>query len=853
MSNIPPPNTGLPGVGAGIGVPTGIPTLSAGLSTPPLGAGLNSSGGPPGLGAGLRTSGGPPGLNTTLGAPPAFAQTMRPGGAPLRPGKKSLKGSSNIPSSRPLQSGSIDLPLVAPTGPQSYTRNQNRQTPPPLPIPSISISPIPTIPTSSSVITVVPGNPKALTNAIESAHDGTEIRVQAGDYPESIKINKNLYFIANGKVNILSDTHIDNVTCEATLCTFKGFNFIQSESQSSGAAMVNSGKCLFEDCSFSSHYMPTITTKGDSNLYLRNCRVECTDAAGLDCRETSTTYCDSTTFKAPKNHGVMVRNEAVTKFVNCSASQCARNSFVFMNSSKFIFENATIDKPFEIQTQSKCAVVSNCKVNGTYLKVSGSGTPYISQCTFNGCGVECLGVSGVTLQSNLFVENRDTPAILVYGDSTVESHDDTIKSCHAGAAVAVYMNGELKLNNFKGYDLAGVGFLSYGNCQLDLIHCAIVNASNGGIVCHSGSSLSLTETIIEKVGNVGVLLSKSLKAVLKKSKIARCSMSGIELNTTTDVEIDHCIFEENGQCGLVGIESSINVNDSDFINNKYAGVDLRNSKFTITKSISCSNVYGGFALRNNSSGTLHDVGIGDNQQFGVCVDTGSNVTVKGSKIMANDGLACYSSSGGILSVIDCNVSHHEGIALESDGSDSKLSVIKSEIVQNGTAIQVNEGAVCEITETKLFDNGAHIEVSPSSKVTAKDDSLQQSRNGIGIMVAQNGTISIDNCKIIDEAKTAIANEGNATITGSNIEDCGTCGIFWFGNATGEIKNNEILRNGSCGIQVMKGKCSIIGNTIQSHSAFGIHADKEAEITNEDNKFSQNSISDVNNEAEKAQE
>ena len=52
---------------------------------------------------------------------------------------------------------------------------------------------------------------------------------------------------------------------------------------------------------------------------------------------------------------------------------------------------------------------------------------------------------------------------------------------------------------------------------------------------------------------------------------------------------------------------------------------------------------------------------------------------------------------------------------------------------------------------------------------------------------------------------------------------------------------------------MKGRCNISGNTIQGHSAFGIHADKETEVTNINNSFAQNSISDVNNEAAAPQE
>ncbi|OHT10764.1 hypothetical protein TRFO_19903 [Tritrichomonas foetus] len=874
MSNLnqPPPATGIgagAGVGAGVRV-TGPSGVGVGVG---VGAGVRASNGPPGVG--VRASNGPPGVGAGVGAgvrlsngplgvgaapsgigirsstgPKQLASnlfnTTNPSSKPLTAGKKSLKDSSGVPSARPLKSGAIDLPLLAPTGPQTYVRNQNRQSPPPLPAPALSAPAIPSIPAAPKV-TVNPNVRDCLTVAIESAQEGSEIVVPQGEYKESLKVNKNLHFLAQGTVKILSDSVIDNVTAGAPFVSFRGFTFIQSESQSSGAAIINTGSCLFENCSFSAHYMPSITVKNDGKLFLRKCRVECEDAAALMCRDESVTVCEETTFKAPKNNGVLVRNNSTARFSRCQVEQCARNAFVFMDTSNFIFENATIDKNFEVQSQSQCAIVKNCNVAGTYLKINGSATPYILSNTFNGCGLECNGVSGVRLQGNTFQNNVETPALLVFGDSTVECHDDTFKQCRAGAAVVAYRNGELKVNDGKLYDLAGVAFLCYGNSQLELCHTAIVNAANGGVVAHSDATLILSETLIDRVGGVGVLLKKPVKAELKKSKITHCALSGVEANNVIDFSVDHCIFDDNTQCGVVGIQSTVNINESDFTNNKYAGLDLRECQCTVTKSIACNNQSGGFAFRNNSTGNVEGGGLGENNQFGLCVDTGANITVKEVKFIANQNLAAYASTGGSLTLVECNVTQQSNVAVEADGNESRVEIQKCELVQNGTAVQVNDGASAEINDTKLFDNGTHLEISAYAKVNARGSTFQQSRNGIGVAIAANGSANIDDCKINDEAKAGIANAGTLNITGTSISECGTCGVFWHGEANGSISNSEILRNGPCGIQMMKGSCTISGNTIEGHTAFGVHVDKEASLTNAGNTFSQNTISDVNNE------
>ena len=847
MANIPPPPPGIgaPGIGApGVGAPgVGAPGVGAGIP------GINPSGGIPGVGLNFGSNG-PPGVSFGSNGPAGLSLGSNGPGKPqsTTPGKKGLKGSAITTAKRSVTTGSIDLPLLAPTGPQSYVRNQNRQSPPPLPAPSLDIPAAPQIPANAPKVTVNPNLPEAIKAVIQSAPDGAEVIVPAGDYKESFKVNKSLHFLAQGNVRILSDSYIDDVKSSAPFVSFRGFTFIQPVSQSAGAAMVSKGTCLFENCSFKSEHMQTITVKNEARAFFRRCTIEGVDSAGLVCNGNSVTVCEETVFKAPKANGCLVRNNAIARFSKCVCEECARNSFLFMDNTQFVFENATITKNFEVQTQTKCGIIRNCNIQGPYLKISGSATPYILNCNFNNSGIECLGVSGVRLQGNTFIGNTEKPPLLIYGDSTVETHEDTVKQCRAGAAVAVYLNGEFKSNDGKYFDLAGVGFFTYGNSQIELNHSAIVNASNGGIVAHSDASVILNESLIDRVGSVGILLKKAKKAELRRSKVSHCALSGVEANNVFDVAVDHCIFDENTQCGFVGIQSTVNINESDFTSNKFAGIDVRDCKVTITKSISCYNQNGGIAFRNNSSGQVEGGGLGENGQFGVCVESSSFITINDAKFIGNANCAAYATIGGRLTLTGCNVTHHNGIAIESDGVESRVDIQKCELVNNGTAVQVNDGSTCDVSESKLFDNGTHIEVAENSHANVRDSSFQQSRNGIGIVVAENGNATIDKCEFSEEDKAAISNAGNTNIAGCTITECGICGIFWNGSrANGEISNSQILRNGSCGVQVMKGSASVVGNTIEGHTAFGIHIDKEANVTNSGNNFSQNSIKDVNNE------
>jgi hypothetical protein len=94
-------------------------------------------------------------------------------------------------------------------------------------------------------------------------------------------------------------------------------------------------------------------------------------------------------------------------------------------------------------------------------------------------------------------------------------------------------------------------------------------------------------------------------------------MSGVEINQFQGCTIDHCTFEGNTQCGLLAIETKIDVRECDFIRNRLTGLDFRTAKFTVTKAVALDNLGDGFAFRKESTGDIVGGGAGSNQQFGV--------------------------------------------------------------------------------------------------------------------------------------------------------------------------------------------------------------------------------------------
>ena len=792
---------------------------------------------------------GPPTINVPSPTTSSLTASRK---GPIASTKKKLTDHSKGPSIRPITGTAIELPLLAPTGPQATQRNLNRQEPPPLEYPNFTIQPAPVAPVNAQKVEMKPLGKDPLTACIESAADGSIISVPAGTYRESLTIKKQLHFVANGAVTIASDTVTDTVKGISDLCTFDGFTFTQDESQSASALILESGTCVFRNCVFKSNHTVTIIVKNDAKLYLIKCQVESVDTTAMMVNNECTVCCEDTTFSAPKTNAVLVRGKSQSKWTKCAIGQCGRNGFHFSDSCQFLFENAIISKPIEIIALTTFGMLKNCSVAGENLKIGQSATPYLLGCTFDKVSLECKDTCGVRIIGSKFMNQPEQPGILVYGDSTVAMNDCDFKSIRAGAAACVYKNGTLRTYDSRFADLSGAGILAFGpNAELLVERTAFGNIANSGVVVHTGSQVSITESIVDRVGGVGFLFRKAGKIDISKSKCCNCGLSGVEVNGCTDVNVDHCIFENNSQCGFVGISSQqVRIGECDFLRNRMTGLDVRECQsFVVSRSIYVDNIGGGLAVRNQSRVDVEGGGVGNNQQYGIAAYQSSVVTISDAKITDNENLAILVTDGSDVTANTCEVQCHDTVAIVVEGNGTRLALRRCEVSDNVVGVQCVDGASLVVEDSHMQANDVHMEIYDRGTADVVASKFEQSGNGIGVSVAQGGKANFTNdCRFYDEAKTAIANCGECNISRCSVSDCGTCGIYWYGKeATGEIKDSSISGNGPCGIQIMDGQVTCTGNTIESHTAFGIHVQPTATLRENANQFSQNSMADVNHE------
>lgn len=802
-----------------------------------------------------RPSLGPPPIGLPQISVPSMTRTSvgpsRGVKAPIASTKKKLTDHAAGPAIAAVAGAAIALPILSATT-QTVTRSHNRQEPPPLEYQALNFPPAQAAPMTAQKVEMRPIGRDPLTACIESAPEGSVISVPAGTYRESITVKKQLHFVANGAVTIASDTVTDTVKGLTELCTFEGFTFTQDESQSASALIIESGTCVFRRCVFKSNHTVTIIVKNDAKLYLMNCQVESADTTAMMVNNESTVVCEETTFSAPKTNAVLVRGKSKSRWHKCSVTQCGRNAFHFSESCQFLFENATISKPIEIIALTNFGMLKNCSVEGDNLKIGQSATPYLLGCRFDKVSLECKDTCGVRVIGTTFSNQPEQPGILVYGDATVALNDCEFRSVRAGAAAAVYKSGTLRVYDSRFIDLSGAGILGFGPTAELLIERSVFgNIANSAVVVHTGTEVTIKESLVDRVGGVGFLFRKSGKIEIGRSKCCNCGLSGVEVNGCNGVNVDHCIFEANSQCGFVSISSQqVKISDSDFIRNRMTGLDIRDcDSCVVAQSIYVDNIGGGIAVRNQSRVDIEGGGIGNNQQYGLASYQNSTVNMRDTKISDNENLAILATDGSDVTANTCEVKHHDTVAVVAEGQGTRLALRRCELSDNTVGVQCVDNANLIVEDSQLQSNGVHMEIYDRGVADVIASKFEASDNGVGVSIAQGGKATFSNdCRFYDEAKTAIANAGECNISRCTVTDCGTCGIYWYGkDAIGEIKDSSISGNGPCGIQIMDGQCTVVGNTIESHSAFGIHVQPTATLRESANQFSQNSMAEVNHE------
>jgi hypothetical protein len=727
-----------------------------------------------------------------------------------------------------------------------------------LEFPDLTIPAVPEFPSDYPAATFDPN--VSLQDNIDNAAEGSLLVIPAKDYEESIKVHKNLYLKADGEVIVSSDKHGDSVevTSEGSTTTvayFEGIVFTQAESQSASAGALKAAEAIFKNCTFHANFRSAVTLRAESKAYFIGCSVtsDQESAASVQNAAFIAEQCKFTATNTQKAAIDVIGDDSIARMSECSIENKDSIGFIVRGAPQYLIENAVVDYPLKLSSLTTRGVLRNCTFSSVPLVVERGGRPYICGCTFSNVGLECDGLSGVRIVDTKFLDAVKQPSLLVHAQSTVEANRCNFSGANVAAAVVVCERGKIKLADCAFSRLAGSAVFATGpDVKLEVEHTGFARIGNSAIVTEGGAELVVANSFVSTVRGTGLLVAGGGKVEIERSKFAKCQAAGAEIRqgdkdgVQLEASIKSSIFEDNGYSGLLAIDGTLTVEDSDFAGNSLSGVERRGGTSTITKSYGQNNGHNGFLFFDEAKAEITGGGVGANNAVGLAAYGKAVVTVKELELVEN-GAGVLAAGGSSVTIEESTVKQHLDIGIRVHGEGTKLALKGGEVSGNGVGLQAGESASVAIEGGTYEKNGIQIQATLGARLAVKGATFTESINGIGVFVTNGADGSFDECKFLHEGRAGLATAEDASVLLSNSEiiDCLICGLFLTGKANGKINDNKVLNNGSCGIQIMGGNAEVNGNTIEGHTTFGIYVASGATFQDgNNNQFGQNSVADL---------
>jgi parallel beta-helix repeat protein len=349
-----------------------------------------------------------------------------------------------------------------------------------------------TVTTLNTVFTVAKdggGNFSSIAQALGNVAANSKILVREGIYNESIRLDKNVEIVGDGKVEniVLRSGDQSCVSMQSERATIRGLT-IQGRGKSSGKAFfavdIPRGELVLDDCDITSDSLSCVGIRGaNSNPFLKNCRIHDGADSGIylfDNARARIENCDvyqnrnanlavtqgahpavkNCRFYAGENGGIVVwGNGAAATIEDCEILNHRLANVGISQSANPIFRRCAIfggrDSGVFVH-QKGCGVFEECEIHDNAkaeVAVTDGGNTNFSRCTiYNGreSGVFVSNRARANLESCNIYDNADA-GVSVIGESVVRVNRCNI---HRNNTVAVRVK-ERSSASVENSDLRG--------------------------------------------------------------------------------------------------------------------------------------------------------------------------------------------------------------------------------------------------------------------------------------------------------------------------------------------------------------------------------------------------------------
>jgi len=300
--------------------------------------------------------------------------------------------------------------------------------------------------------------------------------------------------------------------------------------------------------------------------------------------------------------------------------------------------------------------------------------------------------------------------------------------------------------------------------QSDAIVMGNVIKENGwvGILCEVRANATITDNEITLNGSHGIALSQFSEPKIQNNQIVNNGEKGIHAEGASGTIEDNFISQNS--IGIGGSAADMTIHKNTIVENLGDGIQIDRSNPIISQNEIRGNQGHGILLENSSGGSVNDNTIAENGDHAVFISQASP-TIEGNTVTDNAGDGVYCAGGSNPTIVNNTLSFNRanGIGVNRD--------------ENGEA-----GAT--IRGNRIIGNTIY---------------------GISVLSTAHGSVVITGNEISENINSGISllDDGEIVTTSA------------------QIVSNQIINNGSSGIENHRGSAYIRGNLITGNFDNGV--------------------------------
>lgn len=693
-------------------------------------------------------------------------------------------------------------------------------------------------PTGTMSYTVNPNQENPITTAIEKAQEGSTIVVRTGIYEDPITISKSIKLVAQGKVVICASGGESAVTIIKGNVSFTGFSIKQKKSRARGAFLLNGGSLTLTNCKVSSVASSTITVKNDSIVEIKDSVIKARGGTAITATQQSQVSCETTAFCKCKLSALSLRATTIGLLKQCVLFENSQTGVSVTDQSQVSVDSCLlINCSIEVASNGEVTIVKGTTIDKTFgsvgISLNQSTNGYLYKNVLKGCAIDLRGTTKTKLDSNHYYAG----SLIASNETTVESENDSFEG-ETPAAIGVHDSAQMTIKNTKMTNVSGIGIVTYDSSKITSTSLTINGTGQQGIICHSGGELELQDSTIQQTSDDALLVQDG-NINAKNLTIQRSKTNGISISDSSNCVFSNCTISDNARCGFIISHTTLTIENINFTGNGFSAIHSIGSKFKISNCTFTRNMKGGVISADNSKLIVEKSQLTNNGWAALLVENGSKIKATNSTL-SNNNVGVVNMGKATLQ--NCKINTHNSIALQSLG---KLKVKDTTLTDNGTAIIASsQSARTYVLNSTFTSNILNVEVSNGALLEMNDSQISQTKGESALNITDQASATIRNSTISDSKSVAVFANGRIDMEGSKVSNPGKIALLCSDNSTGSVKNNSFLGTGQCGIQLVGGNCSILANTIQNFSQFGIYIKPTSRASVEGNSISNNGLANI---------